>query len=123
MTDTQNEWATRLREVYPWFPEEVHCGSGWAKIIADLCKKIQEFLNAHDDYRNEFCVTVCKEKYGHLACYTFPEREEIESLIDDASMTSAFTCEICGAPGAVESEEIEGDGSWVVTRCENCRKK
>ncbi len=123
MTDRNSDWANRLKDIYPWFPEEVHVGPGWARLIEDLCKKIQDFLDAHDDYRREFHVTVCKEKYGHLMFYAFPERDEIEQLIDDASMTAAFTCEVCGSSGQIEFEEVEGGESWVVVRCDNCRKK
>jgi hypothetical protein len=117
MTDSNGEWANRLREIYPWLPEEVYCGSGWAKLIEDLCKKIQKFLNAHDDYCREFCVTQCKEKYGHFMFYAFPELDEIELLIDDASMTAAFTCEVCGSPGRIGSE------GWVVVLCDECREQ
>jgi len=117
------DWADQLRRTYPWFPTEVYCGPGWASLIGDLCRKIQGYLDTHPEYRKEFYVTQCKEKYGHLMFYTFPERDEIESMVDEASWQAAFTCEVCGQDGSIEFEEIEGAGNWVVVRCEKCRKQ
>lgn len=115
-------WADDLRRAYPWFPKEVFCGTGWAYIIKDLCRRIQAFLDTHEDYRKEFYVTQCKQKYGHLMFYAFPERDEIEKMVDDAASMAGSTCEVCGAPGTFGSEKISGGRSWVVVRCENCRK-
>ena len=119
----EDDWADDLRRTYPWFPEEVYCGRGWAFLIEDLCKRIQEVLDTHGDYRSEFYVTQCKEKYGHLMFYVFPERDEIERMIEDANVRALSTCEICGAPGVIGSESTGGAGSWMVVRCSNCQKK
>ncbi len=116
-----DDWADELRSKYPWFPEEVYCGRGWASLIEDLCKEIQEYLDAHEEYRTEFQVTVCKEKYGHLMFYAFPKRDEIEEMIEDANSWALTTCESCGGHGTIGSQEIEGAGSCVVVLCEKCR--
>ena len=112
-----DDWADQLRRTYPWFPDEVYCGPGWAPLIKDLCCRIQEFLDAHEEYRSEFYVTQCKQKYGHLMLYAFPERDEIERMIEDAGDRAIWTCETCGSPGEIGAEEVEGYGSWVTVMC------
>ncbi len=114
------EWTTRLREKYPWFPDEVYCGPGWAALIEELCDKIQAFLDAHEDYRSQFYVTVCKEKYARLHFYAFPERDEVEELIREAGDESQFTCERCGEPGEIRG--FENAGSLLAVRCDRCRR-
>ena len=122
MAKEQDDWADQLRRAYAWFPKEVYCGAGWAPLIGDLCKNIQEFLNANEDYRRQFYVTQCKEKYGHLMFYAFPERHEIEQMIEEANARALCTCEVCGAPGNVGLESMEAGRNWVVVRCDRYKK-
>ena len=78
------------------------CGPGWYKLI-------QPVLDACAAEGVQ--ITQIKEKYGTLRIYTGPASDKIYSLIDTAERRSAFTCETCGEPGA-----LQGHG-WVYTSC------
>jgi len=94
---------------------------GWQKLIAQLCEDVQAFLDEHEDYRKEFYVTSVKETRGWLAFYAFPERDEIEALVEAAVTEAAVICERCGEPGKLGIEDREGFGEYWSVKCESCR--
>lgn len=114
-------WIQRLRQKYSWFPRDVSCGSGWEGPIQELCERIQKYLNAHPAYAAEFFVTQCKEKYGHLCLYTFPECDEIESLIAEAATPDV--CELCGAAGQLREIYVSDGSTQLGVLCDSCATK
>jgi len=122
MPKSKEKWIRDMRNTFFWFPEDCRIESGWRSIVEQLCRTINGFLKANQEYRSEFRVTVCKQKYGHLMFYAYPERAEIEEMIEEADWKAYSTCELCGAPGKLRKEKSE-DRAWVVIRCDRCLKE
>jgi hypothetical protein len=53
--------------------------------------------------------------------YAFPEREEIEQMIEDANLAALATCEVCGAQGSLGSGKFGTSESRLGVRCDKCR--
>ena len=94
------------------------CGDGWFKIILDLSKEIEIYLEDVGDYENRpFEVIQVKEKFGTLRFYTNWGDKKIYEMITDAENLSASTCEHCGKLGKSRK------GSWIKVLCDNCDAK
>jgi len=100
------------------------CGDGWARLIYDLCLKI-ELLEKTFGIVIE--ASQVKEKYGLLCFYVYSDYTKVSNaklgkmlcsmvsdLICSAEDRSGQLCEVCGDYGQVYP------GSWIVTRCEDC---
>jgi hypothetical protein len=96
----------------PGWPDEIRCGPGWNKLLAEL----DVALAAIDP---EYRVYQVKEKFGGLRFYVAdgPARStEFENLVNEAEAASFRTCEECGGAGATGRA---GYG-WVRTLCADC---
>jgi len=96
----------------------ITCGSGWGKILEDLCAKLHKlFTDAGLEGDNYPSVGQVKEKFGTLRFYMnqMPESvsEKAYEFISEAENLSAITCDICGAPGKTRNR------SWVVVLCDD----
>lgn len=93
------------------------CGDGWFQLIWDLSEKLEPMIAAidgSDDERPK--ASQVKEKFGTLRFYMTSSTDEMESAIGEAEARSAVTCEHCGRPGVLRSE----DRYWVLTLCDLC---
>lgn len=100
----------------------MECGSGWYKILDELCAKITELTEGSDV---KVVALQVKEKFGALRFYYAVENpkegsrinEAIAEMVGDAEELSYKTCESCGKPG-----KKRGQG-WVKTLCDACCAK
>jgi len=113
------KWIRQMRNRYSWFPEKTYIGLGWHQVIEELCRQIQAYLNSDPDYQRLFEVTLIKEKWGHLEFFAFPQRDEIERLIEEAGWQALQTCDLCGARGRLRSQ-TKGARTIDVVRCSRC---
>lgn len=106
------EVVPRLNELgkkIAWLPP------GWNQIVIDLDKAI---LEISPNYK----LTQCKEKFGTLSYYVslgktsddiLPETlSKVNELIDEATLLSSKTCDMCGEPGELHKQDY-----WIATRC------
>ena len=95
-------------------------GSGWRRLLRDLCSKIDKELPEDHD----FSILEVSESFGELRFYvnlgSLPEEkaQRIEKLINEAKDRSLKTCEFCGQEGG---ETISCSG-WYKTLCEEHRQ-
>jgi len=92
------------------------CGDGWYDLLDDLCKKIQVYINKHNEEQVE--AMQVKEKFGGLRFYVCGAPGEVYDYIHEAENESYNTCEACGT-----KEEIGYTTGWVSTLCRTCAMK
>lgn len=125
MTDNRHT----LTDLYPQqFPWRRFCGfrmgRGWKPIVEKACREIQQTLST-DDLRR-FHWRQIKEKCGRLVMYFGPPpmapdtltpaaRERAQEIVEYAQEEAERTCELCGAPGSRDAEDI-----YVL--CDACRE-
>lgn len=85
-------------------------GDGWFKILWDLSKELSKL----DPIPRALQV---KEKFGTLRFYYDNGSDEAHTLVHEAELKSALTCETCGAAG-----NLRGTG-WLRTECDECHKQ
>jgi hypothetical protein len=89
------------------------CGIGWAGLIDDVFTTAGQLLAGTDERLRVWQV---KEKLGGLrvACEALPliAAAPVSRAIERAEFLSFATCEACGAPGRLMS-----DNGWWLTRC------
>lgn len=95
----------------------IECGDGWYKLIDDLCRKVQKYIDEHDVEQVE--AIQVKEKFGGLRFYVCYAVDKVRKMIDKAEIESYKTCEECGSRKGVKQTE----GGWVSTLCKKCMKK
>ena len=78
----------------------------WASIGEFIPYVIWEYFYPPEDTRLK--AVQVKEKFGSLRFYTNMSTDEIDALIDAASLKSEQTCEECGQPG-----ELSSNGWWI----------
>jgi hypothetical protein len=106
----RQELRDKLQSTFPTFfrnrglPE---CRDGWFKIVWNLCSSIQA-LNPTSDFE----VLQVKEKFGMMSFYITCASNEIYTLIREAGLKSAETCEECGQPGTLRKD------GWWKTLCD-----
>lgn len=88
----------------------IEIDKGWYPIIYELTKKIYDINKKNKDIQTE--VVQIKEKFGGLRYYIHSGTDEIFKLIRDAEKKSYETCEICGAPGKLNTK------GWYKTLCD-----
>ena len=86
---------------------------GWDNLIYTLCKRIQNYLDNHDNVP-QVHVHQIKEKFAGLIFYYDGGDDYIRGLVDLAQNLSFSICEICGRPGNRCSPQGR---SWIKTRC------
>jgi len=91
------------------------CGNGWSDIIVRLNERIMLYLEDHPELKRQFNFNSVKEKYGGLRVYYYPYNEIIENFIAMAKVEASMTCELCGAPGQMYS-----DNRITITLCPSC---
>ena len=92
----------------------VNVGSGWDKILDDLCQGI--VTHCIDNDITCPLILQIKEKFAGLRFYLEYETDEISKLIRTAEALSFKTCESCGT-----TDDVEQRGNyWLVTRCSEC---
>ena len=94
------------------------CGDGWYKLLAELCRKIDEHAKKNPDIKKDFRVLQVKEKFGTLRFYATVGDKKIDEWIEEAEETSGRICEVCGAVG-----EMRTIGGWYMTLCDKCMEK
>lgn len=87
----------------------IECGEGWMEILLDFVR---------DCGNEDVQITQIKEKFGRLRIYANTTSPRIRELIKEAELKSHTTCEICGQPGKLIS-----DNGWLKTRCEKHEEK
>lgn len=90
--------------------DTIDCGDGWFGLLDALCTRLQ-FHTDHGDGPQVRVVQV-KEKFGTLRFYVDDADRFQRGMIDLAQALSARTCEVCGAPGQVNSR-----GGAFAARC------
>jgi hypothetical protein len=99
------------------------CGDGWYGLLKEACDKIEPILakckkdNPKGWEYGYYRASQIKEKFGTLRFYMSGAPEEVEDIIDEATIKSAKTCEDCGKPGKFR------DDGWCSTRCDTCYDK
>lgn len=119
----KRELTEKLRNKYPSIFKDLYgdyrktcmawgieCGDGWYDIIDKCCAKILEL----DPERLVHAVQI-KEKFGTLRFYLNEYNDDIYKVIEEATLQSSKTCEVCGKPGHQEG------GSWIITLCDECK--
>lgn len=119
MPINRSDWLNELNKLKP---PSGFCGigvpSGWKTLVCDLYDSL-EALGV------EYYICQIKEKFGGLRYY-FEIKDESDNhhydrfnkVIALYETKSLQTCEFCGKEGKRGSH-----GGWVVTECEDCRRK
>jgi len=87
------------------FPE------GWFDLIHGVCCGIERMLS--DEELARFEVLQIKQKLGSLRLYfrfdrDSPKAQAIREMLGQAAEMSCVTCEVCGARGALDSNQSDG---------------
>ena len=90
------------------------CGDGWAELLEDMFKEIQNYVVANKV--KGFHFVQIKEKFGGLRAYTSFEDDTIRSIIRKAEDRAEHTCEVCGKEGKIRR------GGWLRCLCAECAK-
>lgn len=99
-------------EFAKWEAGRQPVGDGWMPIVMETHRRIKEVC---PDYK----IQQIKEKYGGLRYYcTHDMDDDVEKIIQEAEDKCAETCERCGKPG-----ELRTDQHWILTLCDECDKK
>jgi len=100
----------------------IECDEGWRPLVnkaIDIIKKYNDEHKLDEDFIPvEF--TQIKEKWGELCLYLNYYVPEIADQIHTLENKSLEICEHCGTNKNVSTEWTHG---WVMTLCEDCRKK
>jgi len=86
----------------------IECGDGWFDIIHDLFVELNSYKYLH--------IRQVKEKFGDLRVYTNTIDDELLAIINKAEIKCSKTCEVCGKPGKLRSN------NWLRTLCEEHKK-
>lgn len=86
------------------------CDDGWADIIFNLCKELQQEIDNSDC--EQIVAVQVKEKFAGLRFYASVGSEKTSEIIDKYSKLSTETCEMTGGRGYI----CEKFG-WYKTLC------
>lgn len=90
------------------------CGPGWTDLLDAVFGWLHEIAPDRD-----WSPSQIKEKYGDLRFYWFGDLPDPgDQIIEAAELVSGHVCEVCGAPG-----QLESDGGWWSTRCRDHRDR
>ena len=92
-------------------------GDGWYRLLAKTFERIEpevaRFNQELAAIGTQFEIVEVKEKFGSLRIIALPTTTEIICAFMDARYESLTICELCGAPGAFQTE-------YSQTRCADC---
>ena len=91
-------------------------GEGWAKLINEFFDLLDTRFNSDGE---KVYVTQVKEKFGGLRLYTGYGCKELFELTYRLETESLRTCESCGEPGEIMSDNGNPRG-WLKTQCVKC---
>lgn len=95
-------------------------GDGWLPLVEDAKRLVSEYNLKHPELKYPVEFTQIKEKWGGLRLYLNYYYPEISDKIDELEEKSFDICEHCGTNKNVKTEWVHG---WVMTLCDECRKK
>lgn len=88
------------------------CGPGWTDLFDATFTWLDEIAPDRD-----WSPTQIKEKFGSLRFYWYGDLPDLgDQIIEAAEHASSHLCEVCGAPGALQS-----DHGWWSARCREHR--
>ena len=97
-------------------PMDCQCGDGWYSVIDELCSEIAKILTPQQ--QEELYILQIKEKYGELRFYFGGvDCDLLDDMIEDATMKSLHTCEVCGKEGTLREDRY-----WMQTLCDEHSK-
>ena len=90
------------------------CIKGWRPILARFLERFEAALaDLPPDVRDDFQIVQIKQEFGRLTIYLSTEgTAEMQAAIEEAADTSLVTCEVCSAPGVLDSRH-----GWTSVRC------
>jgi hypothetical protein len=91
-------------------------GDGWFNIIRELSIKLSHYARKNN---LKIEASQVKEKFGGLRFYLDYNDKVTDKLVEEAEKACSKTCEVCGSTNNVTTS----GKCWVITRCEECRKK
>jgi len=93
----------------------IHCGDGWAPLIASMCRQLQ----LHVDMTGipQVKATQIKHKLGTLRCGFNGVDAYCKGVINAIEDMSFVTCELCGNKGVM----ARGAKGWIRVLCDQCR--
>src|SRR5438477_10718923 len=91
----------------------IEINAGWRSLMGRLLVRLEKEIAAQPaDERDQFRIIQIKEKFGRLRVYLAGRTPEMDAAIREAEEESIVTCEVCGAPGALEERH-----GWWSPRC------
>lgn len=88
------------------------CGRGWTDLLDATFTWLNEIAPDRD-----WSPSQIKEKFGGLRFYWYGDLPDLgDEIIEAAEHASCHLCEVCGEPGALQS-----DHGWWSTRCREHR--
>ena len=114
------------------------CGDGWFEPIKKFVQKTHILNELGKQYNIKFVCEQLKEKFGEIRIYSssykIDENKEFETnflklveMFNDALNTCerecSEVCEICGASGGYNNENIVQTSGWVSYICKKCSQK
>jgi len=99
--------------------EPIRCGDGWFHLLFMLCSGLQNLLaEVPFEMRWDYRAEQVKEKFGTLRFYLGRYQTlDMLRLIGLAERASATTCDVCGEPGTLGTENM-----LVAVRCAEHRE-
>lgn len=89
---------------------EIACLPGWFKLLDELCRTLQDHLNAHPEIQALRVVRI-KEKWGGVRFYFNGGDDVCRDAVNKAMEASLTICEICGDTGTLVGKR------WFSVRC------
>lgn len=114
------------------------CGDGWFKPIELLAKKTSILNELGKQYNIKFVCNQLKEKFGEIRIYTSinkinpveefkPGWDVLDKMFHDSKskceIECSNICEICGADGGYNNENIVQTSGWIRYICKKCARE
>jgi len=114
------------------------CGDGWFEPLKLFVQKTHILNDLGRNYNIKFVCNQLKEKFGTLRIYSTIKKvdededikdgyEVLEKMFDDALKQCEddclHVCEICGANGGINNENIVETSGWISYICKKCARE
>lgn len=114
------------------------CGDGWFKPLKKFVKKVKIINDELKKYNQKIVCNQLKEKWGELTVYRSHKYieetdkknaapSELFDMYDDAYHTAIDecwnVCEICGAEGGYNGNNLITTNGWISRICKKCNKE